>query len=360
MLSDEDLHHLRRAVELGRRGLGDVSPNPPVGAVLVRNGNVVGEGWHRGAGLAHAEVEALAAAGDAARGATAYVSLEPCNHVGRTGPCTAALAEAGVARVVFGASDPNAEAAGGASALRAMGIEAVDAGLAEARRLIEAFEIALDADRPYLALKMAASVNGAIAARGGERRWLTGEAARALVRGLRIEHDAVMVGAGTVRVDDPQLTVRPPHARRVPYRRAVICERDPIPAASRVLDRADGVETVIVAPRTRAALFRELEGRASIVYAPDRDGQLDLRAALRELKTMGIRSALCEGGPTLAARLLAHGLVDRIHWLVAPAMIAGSAAVPSVAGVEEVDLSGWRFDEVRRVGDDVYLSGRIR
>ncbi|TAM60419.1 bifunctional diaminohydroxyphosphoribosylaminopyrimidine deaminase/5-amino-6-(5-phosphoribosylamino)uracil reductase RibD [bacterium] len=360
MLSEDDLHHLRHACTLAARGLGDVSPNPPVGAVLVRDGEVVGAGWHHGAGLPHAEVEALSQAGERARGATAYVSLEPCNHYGRTGPCARALAERGVVRVVFGARDPNARAAGGAEYLRGAGIETVDAGLREAQRLIEAFSVAATSSRPYVALKMAAAVNGAIAARGGSRRWLTGEEARALVRALRIEHDAVMVGAGTVRVDDPQLTVRPAHARRVPYRRVVACERDPIPLDRRVLRADEGVETVILAPRARAAAFAELEQAAHVCYVEGEGERLDLAAALDALKSMGIQSVLCEGGPTLAAGLLARGLVDRLHWLTAPALIAGAQAVPSLAASEELDVSGWCFDEVRALGDDAYLSGRLR
>ncbi|TAM87889.1 bifunctional diaminohydroxyphosphoribosylaminopyrimidine deaminase/5-amino-6-(5-phosphoribosylamino)uracil reductase RibD [bacterium] len=360
MLSEDDLHYLRRACALARHGLGDVSPNPPVGAVLVRGGEIVGEGWHHGAGLAHAEVEALTAAGELARGATAYVSLEPCNHHGRTGPCARALAERGIARVVFGTRDPNARAAGGAEYLRGAGIETFDAQMREAYRLIEAFAVAAVSDRPYVALKMAASVNGAIAARGGMRRWLTGEEARALVRGLRIEHDAVMVGAGTVRVDDPLLTVRPVHARRVPYRRVVVCEREPIPLDRRVLQRDPQVETVILAPRGRAELFRALEPFVRVVYADDEQGRLDLGAALRALKAMGIHSVLCEGGPTLAASLLALGLVDRLHWLIAPLLIVGAGAVSSVAGGEDFDIGGWRFDEVRALGADAYLSGRLR
>lgn len=325
----------------------------------MRGGAVVGEGWHRGAGLPHAEVEALAAAGESARGATVYVSLEPCNHAGRTGPCSLALIEAGVARVVYGCADPNANATGGAQRLRAHGIAVLDGDLEEARRLIEPFALALALDRPYVALKIASALSGAIAARGGEQRWLTGEGAQALVRELRIEHDAVMVGAGTVRVDDPQLTVRPPHARRVPYRRVVVCEQAPIPSDRRILRPEDGVETTVVAPRSGAARFRELEAVANVVYADDRHGQLDLHAALRELGAMGIRSVLCEGGPTLAAGLLAQGLVDRVHWLIAPALIGGAAAVPSIGGGGPLDLSGWHFDDVRRVGDDVYLTGRL-
>ncbi|MDE2571164.1 MAG: bifunctional diaminohydroxyphosphoribosylaminopyrimidine deaminase/5-amino-6-(5-phosphoribosylamino)uracil reductase, partial [bacterium] len=269
------------------------------------------------------------------------------------------LAEAGIVRVVYGTRDPNAKAAGGDAALRARGIQAVDGDLPEARRAIEAFATAVALDRPYLALKMAAALNGTIGARGGEKRWLSGDEARALVRDLRIEHDAVMVGAGTVRTDDPQLSVRPPHRRRVPYRRVVVCEEAPIPTDRRVLAREPGAETVILAPCSGAAAFRDLESLATVVHAPDHDGRLDLHAALRELKTMGIHSVLCEGGPTLAAGLLARGLVDRLHWLIVPALIAGPQAPPSIAGTQTFERAGWRFDEVRRVGEDVYLSGRI-
>src|SRR5579884_3487323 len=212
--------YVARACELAQRGVGSTSPNPPVGAVLVRDGETLGEGYHRVRGGPHAEIEALDDArknGKDPRGATLFVSLEPCNHHGLTPPCSEAIVAAGIARVVIGAPDPNPKTnAGGIARLREAGINAQIVHDAWAQRLIEPFSVAVRTARPYITLKMAASLDGYVAPKPGAH-WLTGEVARERVRELRAAHDAVMVGAGTVRVDDPQLTVRPAHARRKPY-----------------------------------------------------------------------------------------------------------------------------------------------
>jgi len=205
--------YLARACELAARGNGSTAPNPPVGAVLVRGGRTLAEGFHHRRGEAHAEIEALHAARGDARGATLYVSLEPCDHAGLTPPCTRAVIEAGVARVVVGALDPNPRTAGaGLERLRGAGVDVVLADDASARDLIEAFAVWIRGPRPFVTLKMAASLDGYVAPSPGPH-WLTGSEAREFVRELRCEHDAVIVGAGTVVVDDPRLTVRPPHGR---------------------------------------------------------------------------------------------------------------------------------------------------
>jgi len=198
-----DRLYLSRAYELARRGAGNTSPNPIVGAVVVANGEIAGEGFHHRAGEPHAEVNALEAAGDRARGATLYVSLEPCNHFGRTPPCSHAVADAGIARVVVGTFDPNPKTnEGGIAHLRGHGVDVEIADDDEARALIEPFAAAIRSERPFVTLKMAMSLDGYVSSRSGEVQWLTGEEARAFVRELRIEHDAVMVGAGTVRIDN--------------------------------------------------------------------------------------------------------------------------------------------------------------
>lgn len=345
-------------------------PNPPVGCVLVRDGVTLGEGWHHRRGEAHAEVEALRdarARGSDPRGATAYVSLEPCDHHGRTPPCSAALIEAGVARVVIGALDPNPRTAeAGVRRLRAAGIAVDLAHDAAASALIERFRWTIAHETPFVTLKMAASLDGYVAPRPGAQLWLTGELARERVRDLRIEHDAVMVGAGTVRVDDPLLTVRPHATRRKPYARVVVCERDAIPVTSRVLAPPDDAPagsyapTIVLAPRNARERFAALEALADVVYVGDEDTrQLDLGAALRALREREIASVLCEGGPTLAGRLLALGLVQRIVWLLAPRFLRGEAAVPALAGADLSGANGWRFDRIERVGDDMLLSADL-
>jgi diaminohydroxyphosphoribosylaminopyrimidine deaminase/5-amino-6-(5-phosphoribosylamino)uracil reductase len=356
-----------RAIELARRGLGNTSPNPPVGAVLVGGGRTVGEGFHHACGEPHAEVEALRSAGGEARGATAYVSLEPCDHHGRTPPCTEALIGAGIARVVIGALDPNPRTnGGGARRLREAGIAVEVLDGEAARRLVEPFAVAIASDRPYLTLKMAVSLDGKIGPERGQYR-LTGAAAREYVRELRSAHDAVMVGAGTVRVDDPLLTLRPHRSRRVPFARVVVCESGPVPAQARVLRAPDGHadayrRTILLAPAGLRAEFSSLERIAEVVYAGgDGARQLDLGAALVALRGCGITSVLCEGGPTLAARLLECGLVDRLEWLVAPSLLQNAGAVPALGdGDVRRYAEGFRFDRVERLGDDVLLSLRLR
>jgi diaminohydroxyphosphoribosylaminopyrimidine deaminase / 5-amino-6-(5-phosphoribosylamino)uracil reductase len=345
-------------------------PNPSVGCVLVRDGVTLGEGWHHRRGEPHAEVEALRdarARGNDPRGATAYVSLEPCDHHGRTPPCSLALIEAGIARAVVGALDPNPKTAeGGVRRLRAHGIDVAIADDARARALIERFGWTIAHDRPYVTLKMATSLDGYVASRPGAQEWLTGPESRERVRELRAEHDAVMVGAGTIRVDDPLLTVRPHHNRRKPYARVVVCETDAVPADSRVLaPPADAPPdsyrpTIVLAPAGARAKFAALEERAEVVYVGDEAArELDLAAALGALRERGIATVLCEGGPTLAGRLLARGLVQRTVWLVAPRFLRAEGAVPVLAGADLAPANGWRFDRIERLGDDVLLSADL-
>lgn len=383
---------------MAERGRGGTSPNPCVGAVLVRGTRTLGEGFHRAKGSAHAEVEALhgaAAAGHDVRGATAYVSLEPCNHHGATPPCSEALIAAGIARVVAGTLDPNPRTAhGGVDRLRGAGIEVEVAGDPSAALLVEDFGVAIAAGRPYVRLKMAASLDGYVAPEPG-RHQLTGGLAQAFVRDLRGAYDAVLVGAGTVRTDDPLLTVRPPRSRSLPFRRVVACGRTPPPAASRIFAQIEGyVPTIVLAPGHAREAFAILEGIAEVVYVPAAredgttggrlesavpggrlgsavsGGRLDLTAALRALRARGISSLLCEGGPRLAAALLGAGLVDRLDWLSAPVLLAGPRAVPSLepaSGVHSIQglereaglRTQIRPDRVERLGDDLLVSGRV-
>jgi len=343
------------------RGLGSTSPNPCVGAVIAGGATTLGEGFHRARGAPHAEIEALrdaATRGSDVRGATLYVTLEPCDHSGLTPPCSQAVIDAGVARVVVGTMDPNPRT-GGAGVTRLRGanliVDVVDDRWA--RELVAAFAIASARLRPYVRLKLAASLDGCVAARSGERHWLTGYEARSYVRELRATHDAVLVGAATVRVDDPQLSVRPPYGRRKAYRRVVACQ-DAAPEPGRAIFAAlPGYDrTIALVPAGLRQRYAGLEALADVAYvgAPDAE-TLDLGRALEALPGYGIATVLCEGGPTLAARLLSGGLVDRFDWLVAPALLSGPSAVAALA--DGASGTALQFDRVESLGPDVLLSG---
>ena len=353
---------LERAYELAERGLGNTAPNPAVGAVVVLDGTIVGEGYHHVAGEPHAEVHALQAAGERARGATLYVSLEPCNHFGRTPPCAHAVSAAGIRRVVVGAPDPNPKTdGGGIQHLRERGIEVEVAAHERARTIIEPFARAIRSNRPYVTLKMAMSLDGYIASKPGRQEWLTGEEAREFVRELRINHDAVAVGAGTVRIDNPQLTVRPAHRRLPDYVRIVLCETDTVDETSYVFQPEEGyARTIVVAPTGARDRFANLENDAELLFVGDAGStQLDIAQALQALRARGITSMLCEGGPTMAGNLLNLRLVDRMAWLVAPRLLRTAEAVPVVAAGNLAAVRGLRFERVERLGADLLVSGHF-
>jgi diaminohydroxyphosphoribosylaminopyrimidine deaminase/5-amino-6-(5-phosphoribosylamino)uracil reductase len=322
---------MRRALELARRGWGSTAPNPMVGAVVVRDGDVVGEGWHRAYGGPHAEVHALADAGERARGATVYVSLEPCNHHGKTPPCTEALLAAGVARVVVAVRDPFPPAVGGAERLRAAGV-AVDVGpLAdEARELNAPFlHAALGAVRPWVTLKLAVSIDGAIADHTRQPGWLTGAESRREVHRLRAGCDAVAVGVGTALADDPELTVRDWPQPRVPPLRIVFDRRLRLPLDGRLARRARERPVVLVTgPAPDPARARRLEALGvRLVPAGSTDDALRALSAAH-----GVRHLLVEGGAGLAGGLWNEGLVDRLVIFQAP-VILGDDSVRPLAGV---------------------------
>ncbi|HEV2261747.1 MAG TPA: bifunctional diaminohydroxyphosphoribosylaminopyrimidine deaminase/5-amino-6-(5-phosphoribosylamino)uracil reductase RibD [Candidatus Rubrimentiphilum sp.] len=352
---------LDRAYELAERGIGNTSPNPPVGAVVVRDGEIVAEGYHHVAGEPHAEVNALQSAGERARGATLYVSLEPCNHTGRTPPCTDAVLRAGVKRVIAGAHDPNPKTNNaGIAQLRDGGISVEVLNDPRAGAIIEPFARAVRSRRPFVSLKLALSLDGFIASQPGVQEWLTGDEARSFVRELRIAHDAVAVGAGTVRVDNPQLTVRPAHKRSHEYIRVVICETAPVDARSAVFKSEKGyAKTIVLAPAGARDRFSALEGSADVIYAGESEStHLDLAAALHALRERGITSLLCEGGPTMASHLLANGLVDRFHFLIAPRLLRGPNAVPAFNNTVFANPR-LRIDRVEQLGADALISGTL-
>lgn len=320
-----DERWMRRALALAERGAGQVAPNPKVGAVLVRDGVLVGEGWHPRFGGPHAEVMALQAAGAAARGATAYVSLEPCAHHGKTPPCTDALLAAGVARVVCAVRDPNPLAAGGVDRLRAAGV-AVTVGVleAEARALNAPFLFAARGEaRPFVTLKLALSLDGGLVDASRERGWLTGPVAREAVHALRAEADAVGVGIGTALADDPDLTVRLAPAPRVPPLRVVFDRQGRLPLDGRLVRTAREVPVlVIMAPGGDGRARRALESRGVAVVEA-----ATLELALGALRSRGVRHLLLEGGAGLASAAMAAGVVDHLITFQAP-VILGRGLLP--------------------------------
>jgi diaminohydroxyphosphoribosylaminopyrimidine deaminase/5-amino-6-(5-phosphoribosylamino)uracil reductase len=319
-----DATFMRRALALARRGWGQTAPNPLVGAVIVRDGRIVGEGYHARYGGDHAEVVALARAGDDARGATAFVTLEPCAHHGQTPPCTDALIAAGVARVVAAAPDPNPRAGGGASRLRAAGIEVeVGIGRDEARELNAAFFHRFESDRPFVTLKLATSLDGAIADRDRAPGWLTGDTARREVHLLRAGHDAIAVGMGTVRVDDPLLTVRGVRRPRVAPRRVVFSHSGELPPDSRLARGAPEPPVLLSVVSSDARKVRPSE-----LPEIEIDVSASLTEAMRRLREREIFSVLVEGGAQIAGALLAESLVDRLIIFQAP-VILGAGALPA-------------------------------
>ncbi len=343
---------MRRAVGLAGRGLGRTRPNPVVGCVVERDGLVIGEGWHRRAGGPHAEIEALSAAGELARGATLHVTLEPCAHVGRTGACVDAIVAAGVGRVVYAVADP--VHGGGADRLGAAGVVVDHAPCAEAAEINEAWLCAAPRRRPFLAVKTAASLDGRIATASGVSRWITGPEARQAVHRLRDRYDAVLVGAGTLRADDPRLTARIEGARN-PLR-VVLDPRLECRADAQVL--SDEAPTLLVAGADAPG---EVSGAEVLRVPSDGDGGLCLRTLLEALWARDIVSVLCEGGGRLSGALLTRGLVDRLYAFVAPILL-GDEGLPMMAlagAASPADAP--RLADVRRrdYGDDVLIMGRL-
>jgi diaminohydroxyphosphoribosylaminopyrimidine deaminase / 5-amino-6-(5-phosphoribosylamino)uracil reductase len=339
-----DLAHMRAALALARRNLGRVWPNPAVGCVIVKADRVVGRGWTQSGGRPHAETEALARAGAAAKGATAYVSLEPCSHHGKTPPCADALIAAGVNRVVAAVEDPDPRVSGrGIARLREAGI-AVDSGLcaAEAAELNAGFFSRVKLGRPLVTLKLATSLDGRIATASGESRWITGPAARQRAHLLRATHDAVLVGTGTALADDPELTCRLPGLTDRSPVRIVIDRTLRLPATLKLLAETNKASTWVVTlpssdPMRQATLTKQ--GAKVIEVASDGAAGVDLAVLLRRLGDEGLTRILVEGGGRLAAALLRGGLVDRLVWMRAP-LILGGDGMPAIAALGLDRLAG--------------------
>ncbi len=359
-VAEEDLRFMAVALRLGARGLGLVAPNPAVGCVLARDGVIVGRGWTQPGGRPHAETEALRRAGEAARGATAYVSLEPCSHHGKTPPCADALIAAGVVRVVAALRDPDPRVSGrGLERLRAAGIAVTDGVCAtEAAGVNRGFLLKIDEGRPMVTLKLATSLDGRLATHTGESQWITGASARAYGHLLRRRHDAVMVGSGTVLADDPQLTVRLPGLEVPPPVRIVVDGRLRTPLTCKLVAEACSIPTWLVtldkADRVRRRAY-EQAGVVVSTVAPDADGSVDLAAALRLLGRQGLTRILVEGGATLGAGLLRADLVDRLAWFRSAGIIGGDGlAAVKPFGVDRLAQQP-RFErmEIIRLGGDI-------
>ncbi|RYZ09344.1 MAG: bifunctional diaminohydroxyphosphoribosylaminopyrimidine deaminase/5-amino-6-(5-phosphoribosylamino)uracil reductase RibD [Myxococcales bacterium] len=365
MAKDVDQELMRRAITLGERG--DPSPNPHVGAVVAdAQGNVLGEGHHEATGLDHAEVVALKAAGPGARGQTLYVSLEPCNHHGRTPPCVDAIVAAGVRRVVIGCADPNPRVTGGGVAkLRAAGVEVVEGLLeSEAQKLIKGWTKFIVSGQSYLTLKLAISLDGRIATRSGASKWITGPESRMRVQTLRAAHDAVMVGVNTVLADNPRLTVRD-----VPGRspvRVIVDSRLRIPIGAQVVQTATQVPTCVVttvgAPKPQEDALHALGVRV-IRVPPTAEGRCEPAVMLRELAAREVVNVMCEGGSELGGSLLASGLADELHVFVAPLLLGprGRPGAVDWAGPENpsdaprIDPPRWEL-----CGADAYVWGPLK
>lgn len=347
---------------------GSPSPNPPVGAVLVRDGAVVSSGWHAHVGDAHAEVVALRAAGANTRGATVFVTLEPCNHHGRTPPCTAALIAAGVSRVVFAVDDPNPHVTGrGAEALRAAGIT-VEQGFggelqSDAERLIAPWKTFITEGRPHVTLKVAMTLDARIATRTGESQWITGPEARADAHALRASSDAVMVGIGTVNADDPELTARHVQTDRQPVR-VVLDSGLSISTGAKLVRTAREVPTwVIATERAESERQKALEALGvTVIRVGAESGRVSLGEALKALAARGIVTLMCEGGGALHGALLASPWVDRMVCYVAPMILGGNAAVAAFGGPGSATLADarrLRDVRTRQVGADLRIEAEV-
>lgn len=368
-VSDHDLQRLRRAIALARKGRFAVEPNPPVGCVIEGDDGIVGEGWHQAYGGPHAEVVALALAGERARGTTAYVSLEPCCHSGKTGPCTDALIQAGVARVVYGAVDPNPEVAGqGAARLAAAGITVEGPVLPEeAGELLTHFRAAMARERPWVVAKWAMSLDGSIAPRPGMGGAITGQRAKRHTHELRGHVDAVAVGIGTVLADDPDLTCRlatgVPDGRAQPLR-VVLDSSLRIPLASNLVKSAGAVPVLVYAAEGALGSRRTALERAGVrvEQLPATPAGVDVQEVMRSLRGLGVKRMLVEGGSRLHGTLLRRGLVDQVTAWVAPRVLGGSQAVAAVrgTGIEAADEALVLGDPMwRKVGDDLLLQGYV-
>jgi diaminohydroxyphosphoribosylaminopyrimidine deaminase/5-amino-6-(5-phosphoribosylamino)uracil reductase len=366
--TDRDSHHLLRAIELAGRARGQTSPNPIVGAVLVKDGRVIGEGITQPPGEGHAEVMAIEAAAGHTAGATMYVSLEPCCHQGRTPPCTEAIVAAGIARVVIASDDPTPKAAGrGPGILRDEGVrvDTVDGEIAEAARMLnQPFRKHARTGRPLVVFKSAMTLDGKVATRTGDSQWISGQASRARAHRWRAESDAVAVGIGTALVDDPRLTARIEGVARQP-RRVVFDSEARLPLDSKLVKELADVPLIVVCSRaaSRTSVQALEAAGVDVIVATGENEAARVEHALDELGAREIQSLLLEGGPHLAGAFLEAGEIDEARMFVAPVMIGGAKAKTAVEGIGVGDIAAGLHAlaiETERIEDDVLIIARLK
>jgi len=366
-----DLKYMKRALELAKRGLGRTSPNPAVGAVVVVGDEIVGEGFHRAAGEPHAEIVALEEAGQQAAGAELYVTLEPCSTHGRTPPCTDAIIAAGVSRVIYACEDCDPANAGRADQiLSAAGIETLSGVLKdEARQLNEAFCKHKSTGYPFVTVKLASTLDGKIATRSGDARWITGKEAREFVHILRDRSDAVMVGRGTVLADDPALTTRTDRPDRRDATRIVVDTRAQIPPTAQVLSVESEAPCLIAVgeeamsdAEARKRIARLRQAGAEIIQVPEKEGKVDLKELLRQLGSRNIMSVLVEGGSRLVGGLLKEELADKLLFFYAPKILGDDQALSAISGMKIANISDARSVHIHRVeqiGADILVTAYL-
>ncbi len=358
--------YMKQALMLAAQGLGRTSPNPVVGAVIVADGSIVGQGWHQAAGTPHAEVHALAQAGRLARNATLYVTLEPCCHHGRTGPCTDAIIAAGVKRVVVAMTDPNPLVRGkGIQKLRQHGLEVLEGVCAaEAAQLNEVFIKWIATGLPFGVLKTAITLDGKIATYTGHSKWITSERSREYVHGLRNMYDAILVGIGTVLADDPSLTTRLPDGGKNPIR-VIVDSKGRIPLEAKLLCDCEAPVIIAVGPEASAEKLAALQAKgAEVLTLPLVAGRgVSLRHLFVELGQRNITSILVEGGAEVNASVLAENVVDKVHWFIAPKIIGGKTAPGPVGGLGLSDMAQATVLEdmqVKNIGKDILLTAYMQ
>jgi diaminohydroxyphosphoribosylaminopyrimidine deaminase/5-amino-6-(5-phosphoribosylamino)uracil reductase len=365
-MAHDDRYYMGMALDLARKGQGFTSPNPMVGALVVKEGRVVGKGYHRSAGQAHAEIVALREAGESAQGATLYVTLEPCNHVGRTPPCTRAVVRAGIKRAVVAMKDPNPDVAGGgAEYLSGLGIEVI-LGVCEdeAQRLNEFFVKYVRTKRPFVIVKCAATLDGRIATRTGDSKWVTGEPAREFVHYLRHAVDAIMVGINTIKTDNPRLTTRLKNVASKDPIRIVLDSRLTIPFGAQVLTVASDAETwIVTGDSVSAEKSSALErNNVRVLAAPLKRGRIDLDSLMTRLGALGITSLLIEGGSRVLASAFRARIVDKVVFFYAPKILGGDDGVPICTGPGPLNMRDCiPVNDVRAqcLGQDVMIEGYL-
>jgi len=361
-----DIYFMKKTLTLAAKGKGRTSPNPLVGAVIVKDGKIIAADYHRKAGSFHAEVLALNKAGKKAKGATLYVNLEPCCHTEkRTPPCTKAIIRSGIKKVVVAMIDPNPKVSGmGLKELRKAGIETVSGVMeAEAKHLNEAFIKYITKKGPFVILKIAQSLDGKIATARGESKWITGEEARRYVHKLRNEVDAILVGIGTVKKDNPSLDCRIKGGRN-PYR-IIVDSNLQIPLNAKVLKHDDG-KTIVIGARRAVPLRKKIEQLqnmgAHVLTVKNKNGKIDLRSLMKELGRLEITSVMIEGGSSVNASVLANGIADKVMIFVAPKIIGGVDSIPSIGGKSPALLrNAFNLNnlQVKKIGEDLLLEGYL-